>query len=267
MALTGEEVDIRYYEGVARNVRPLIPQRDGTVIVPLANARGFALVDAADAELVGRYNWRLSTQADSPGRAYAVAGTWDPVTRKSGAIYLHQVLLPVAVEVDHVNCNGLDNRRQNLRPATRREQSRNTRRLKATRSGYKGVRPIHGRWQAYISTESGFKHLGMFDTPEGAAAAYDWAAGTHFGRFARTNFSESNPYVGAEEGLSVRKVPPPVGLGEANTGAKLTTKQVLDIRAANGKQQDIADRFGVSRSLISMIKNHKVWGHLSDGAN
>lgn len=51
------------------------------------------------------------------------------------------------------------------------------------------------------------------------------------------------------------------GAGEKNTGAKLTLAQVEEIRALVGhmKQQDIADRFGVSSSLICLIKNGKIW--------
>ena len=54
--------------------------------------------------------------------------------------------------------------------------------------------------------------------------------------------------------------PPPHYSGEDNSGAKLTLSQVEEIRVLPKKKQTgIAERFGVSQSLISMIKNGRIW--------
>ncbi len=93
-------------------------------------------------------------------------------------------------ERDHRNCNGLDNRRSNLRPATRAQNVHNGRKMQkngGTSSFYKGVtfqpRLTKRPWQSRI----GNLHLGYFVTAEEAGAAYDRAAKEQYGQFARTN--------------------------------------------------------------------------------
>lgn len=93
--------------------------------------------------------------------------------------------------VDHIDGNGLDNRRANLRPATSSENSQNRRMRSDNTSGLKGVSLIRGRWRARIYLDGAQCHLGYFPTPEEAALAYDAAAIKHFGEFARLNFPEA----------------------------------------------------------------------------
>ena len=90
---------------------------------------------------------------------------------------------------DHVNGNGLDNQRHNLRPATSSQNSQNRRMRSDNTSGFKGVYlRDRGRWVASIWTAGKNRHLGLFATPEDAARAYDAAAAEIFGEFARLNF-------------------------------------------------------------------------------
>jgi hypothetical protein len=90
-------------------------------------------------------------------------------------------------KADHENRIGIDNRRCNLRPASNAENSRNQGIRNDNTSGFKGVHyhVQHGKWVAKISIgQSEQKHLGYFDTPEEAAAAYESAAEQIFGDFA-----------------------------------------------------------------------------------
>lgn len=95
--------------------------------------------------------------------------------------------------VDHINGNGLDNRRENLRLCSFAENARNRQRKANTISRYKGVSlhpsPPHGRpWQAQICFNRKAIHIGFFANEKLAARAYDAAAQKHFGEFARLNF-------------------------------------------------------------------------------
>jgi len=92
--------------------------------------------------------------------------------------------------VDHINGNGLDNRRLNLRPATITENVRNQRLRRNSTSGFKGVRwhQTARKWHARIKVDEARQHLGLFATAEEAARAYDAAARAGFGEFAALNF-------------------------------------------------------------------------------
>lgn len=104
--------------------------------------------------------------------------------------------LPSTVQVDHINGNRLDNRRENLRPADNRQNQQNTRpnhtwKGRPVRSLYKGVFWHHKgqKWEAKIGLNGHSKYLGLFATEEEAAAAYDRAAREHFGEYARLNLA------------------------------------------------------------------------------
>jgi hypothetical protein len=139
--------------------------------IPLT--RGYvALVDDEGAERVLQHKWCVHFNGD---RRYA--------KNQHGTMHRFLTGWPL---VDHINGNGLDNRRENLRRATVQENNRNRR----PRNQYKGVTLERrtGRWFARIAIDGHRIHLGTFDTPEAAAAAYDTAAREHFGEFAWLNF-------------------------------------------------------------------------------
>jgi hypothetical protein len=91
-------------------------------------------------------------------------------------------------QLDHINGNRADNRLENLREATQSENLMNTARRSDNRSGYKGVgwHKHSQKWQARIKIPNGkHLHLGYFNAPEDAHAAYKASAQEHFGDFAR----------------------------------------------------------------------------------
>lgn len=113
--------------------------------------------------------------------------------RKPGEkpVYLHRFLTdaPKGMEVDHVDGNGLDNRRSNLRVCTSSQNKGNVQRRSNNTSGFKGVCWIarYGKWQASVQVEKRRHNLGFFATAEEAHAAYRQAAGEGFGEFANVN--------------------------------------------------------------------------------
>lgn len=87
--------------------------------------------------------------------------------------------------IDHINGNGADNRLANLREADQSGNTANARKRVDCKSGFKGVTKYRGRWVASIRHRGLKKHLGVFDTPEQAHAAYVNAATAAHGEFAR----------------------------------------------------------------------------------
>ena len=100
-------------------------------------------------------------------------------------------LLPTEV-TDHKHGNTLDNRRSELRVATRQQNAQNRGMPSNNKCGYKGVHFVvnSGKpgYQAQIGAGGRLHTIGYFDTPEEAARAYDREARKHFGEFARPNF-------------------------------------------------------------------------------
>jgi hypothetical protein len=111
---------------------------------------------------------------------------------------LHQLL--VGGDFDHINRDKLDNRRENLRPATRSQNNSN--RAYQNETGYRGVykdKTCKNSWIAAISVQGRMQGLGSFPNPRWAAMARDLQAQEAFGEFAELNFIAS-----ADSPLSVR---------------------------------------------------------------
>lgn len=145
--------------------------------IALANGRGVALVDDEDYERLSAESWRLRLSGNS---RYAVSGD---------GVLMHRMILetPAGMDTDHVDLNGLNNQRSNLRVATR-SQNKANQPIRGARSGFKGVRRNHDGerpWMARIKVRGRTIYLGSFQTPEAAHDAYAAAAKEHFGVFAR----------------------------------------------------------------------------------
>ena len=144
------------------------------------------LFDDEDEELVMQHTWHIK-------RAYGgllYARTTLP--NYGSSIYMHQLIMQPdeGQEVDHITHDGIviDNRRSNMRLATRSQNHANRRKLAGTSSKYKGVCwNGRGKWQAQITDNYKNKYLGVFLTQEEAAQAYNLAAKELFGEYAKLN--------------------------------------------------------------------------------
>lgn len=146
------------------------------VLIPLYDRAGdiidFSQVDPEDGERYSTHTWRRVN-----GYAYRCDS-------KNGArqhIFLHREILGLTsgdgLEGDHINRDRLDNRRANLRVATRAQNAQNL----ASRRGGK-IRGVswhaqHGKWRARVMLDGRENHVGLFDSKSDAVAAVaQWRA-------------------------------------------------------------------------------------------
>lgn len=144
-----------------------------------------ALVDDNDFDSLSKYRWYCLVQGK---QRYAVRCE----TKTGRKISMHREIMgfPNSL-IDHINRNGLDNRRSNLRLASKSENARNSHRSRTAKSGYRGVYFYkHGnpkKWNARIMINCQEISLGYFKTPEEGAIAYNSAAQKYHGEFAVLN--------------------------------------------------------------------------------
>lgn len=138
-----------------------------------------ALVDAADFDWLRGFSWQVH---ERPHTQYATGRVGGRMER------MHRVILGAGsgVIVDHIDGNGLNNTRANLRFCTAAENARNM--GCKNPAGLKGVRPRQDKWRAAIWLDGRQRSLGTFASVEEAARAYDAAAVSAYGDFARLNF-------------------------------------------------------------------------------
>lgn len=153
-------------------------------VIPLSNG-GAALVDDDQYELLYQHKWFRMSGSKSR-TAYAVRTLTSEIGRR--VMLMHREIMDAVPgqELDHINDNGLDNRRQNLRFVTS-SVNKVARTIKPGRSGFKGVKShpsTPSRFQAIIT-------IGTFNTAEAAARSYDEVAAALWGEDARLNFPVS----------------------------------------------------------------------------
>jgi hypothetical protein len=122
---------------------------------------------------------------------YAVRNVYDPETQKAHKGYMHKEIanrMGLALErIEHRDKDGLNNQRENLRPATHSQVIQNQRKRPRCASRFKGVWQDRSRWRAGITQAGRKRSLGSFLCEEDAAQAYNQAARKLFGDHARLN--------------------------------------------------------------------------------
>ena len=159
--------------------------------IPLT--QGFvALVDDADYEHLSQWKW-YAARITRTNPAIAVRSETRPKQKRRRRVFMHRLIMntPPGLVTDHLNHQTLDNRRENLRVCTQKENGTNHTKQQGTSSKYLGVHWHTGcsKWQARIQLDGKQKHLGYFDNEEEAARAYDAAVIEHRDEYATTNFA------------------------------------------------------------------------------
>jgi hypothetical protein len=157
--------------------------------IPLTRGK-FAIVDPQHYDRLNQYTWHVTKNGNT---FYAKRNP--RVGRKSRApsIYMHRCIIeiPPGLLIDHINYNGLDNREANIRPATRTQNNRHSKRTaNPGTSKFKGVSSYsrEKRWVVKIHADGKTYKIGYFKDEIEAAKAYDQAARKYHGEFAALNF-------------------------------------------------------------------------------
>jgi hypothetical protein len=161
--------------------------------IPLTQGK-YAIVDPEDYERLSKHKWYA---IKSPNTYYAGRHSKRDKNNKRRYIKMHNEVIkpPKGLINDHINRNGLDNRKANLRPVTRAQNTLNRLykfKRKDSPSKYKGVtwHKYTKKWQVQICYAGKHKFVGYFDDEIEAAKAYNEAAKLYHKEFAVLNFKK-----------------------------------------------------------------------------
>jgi hypothetical protein len=155
--------------------------------VPVSNGKYFALVSDCDYDLVMQYKWYARIDINT---IYTISSNKRADGRHQ-TISMHRLIMNAqkGQYVDHIDGNGMNNCRENLRICTCSENQYNSFKRANASSKYKGVgwHKASNSYQARIQVENKRIHIGCFSTEKEAAIARNEAAIKYHGKFARLN--------------------------------------------------------------------------------
>lgn len=180
-------ISFNLYTGSNQNeLEVRMTENQDTISIPLTQGK-FAFIDASDYELVSRYKWSLKLGYNGHKNYYAMTASSKRTTHR----LMHRLIMdaPKNLQVDHINGNGLDNRRCNLRICTHSENLYNQKLRYDNQSGYKGVcwHKRANKWRVQIRYNKEKLYFGVYTNPLDAALVYDAKAIKLFGKYAKTN--------------------------------------------------------------------------------
>ena len=145
--------------------------------IELSNSRKRAKVSNGDFNILSQYTWSLCPWGYACTQVFVKNGL-------SKTITMHKFMFPNR-STDHVNNDRLDNRRKNLRAATKKQNNQNVSLRITSKTGYKGVCWDKSRRRFLCRVAN--TYVGSFTCKHEAAKAYNKQAAKQFGRFAHLN--------------------------------------------------------------------------------
>lgn len=150
--------------------------------------KGFVtLVDDEDYDFLNKFKWRVACYNHTN---YARRTLWIKGENKSISLHMHRVIInpPKGMQVDHIDHNGLNNQKHNLRICSEQQNHRNKKPL----GKYIGISWVkeYQKWRSYISINGKQIWLGAYSDAETAARVRDNASKKYFGEFAVLNFKD-----------------------------------------------------------------------------
>lgn len=158
--------------------------------IPLSQGKE-AIIDECDAPDILPFRWHAQHRRRKSCGDVWYAARNVKTSKGFTIIKMHRVIMnaPAGFDVDHIDSNGLNNTRKNLRVCTKSQNAQNSRKRKGTSSRFVGVdyrRDIE-KWQARVKSNNVRVHLGCFENEIQAASAYNAKAKELFGQYARLN--------------------------------------------------------------------------------
>jgi hypothetical protein len=156
------------------------------------------ILDDEDFEYVNKYNWHITQNNNRLKKSY-YAKRWEAVpgyimTEKKRGVYLHQEIykrhfgeIPYGMIIDHKDTDSMNNQSSNLRLSTRKQNRFNSCRPVTSKSRFKGVTFIDGKYTVQIAKDDRKYHIGRFDDEILAAKVYNAVAPIFHGEYAKLN--------------------------------------------------------------------------------
>lgn len=149
------------------------------------------IVDDDDFDHLSKFTWRVQGINGVKYASRCVTASDQESLKYPTSVKMHREIMGIVLQrdkvVDHINHDGLDNRKVNLRVCDGYQNQGNRRKKKLCASKYKGVCWGYKKWRAYIKTAGKRIELGSFLLEDDAARAYNEAAVKYFGEYAHLN--------------------------------------------------------------------------------
>lgn len=139
-------------------------------------------VDNDDFDKLNQYKWHLCAYG------YAERSKYFPESQKSIQVKMHREIMgfPKDLEVDHINQDRLDNRKENLRLVTKSQNGMNRGPTKKNKSGYKGIHwdEINKKWSVHVNANKKMVFFGRYKSLKEAIIACNKARSVYHGEYA-----------------------------------------------------------------------------------